>query len=326
MSRVASVSAVNRTLINLDLNLLVSLDALLRERNVTRAARYLGLSQPAVSSSLRKLRRHFGDELLIRAGNTHELTPLAAQLSEQTSAALGAVQRVFDALPVFDPMTSEREFTLMMSDYCTTVLGEAMSKELNRQAPGVTLRLEPNTRYAVDHASEYLRQVDGVVMPHGFITQIPWVDLYEDSWVCIVDQHNAAVGDELTMQLLGDLPWILTFNAPTAYAPAAQQLRMIGVEPRVAMVVESFMPLPFLVAGTDRIALMQRRLAALLAPVAGVRVLECPFDAVPLAEALWWHPVYRADPAHRWLRQMTVSVARSLSGSDVITEANSGDQ
>jgi DNA-binding transcriptional LysR family regulator len=319
MGPVTSVSGVNRTLINLDLNLLVSLDALLRERNVTRAARYLGLSQPAVSSSLRKLRRHFGDELLIRVGNTHELTPLAIQLNEQTAAALGAVQRVFDAVPVFDPMTSEREFTLMMSDYCTIVFGEAISKELHRRAPGIVLRLEPNTRYAVDHASEYLRQIDGLVIPHGFVTEIPWVDLYEDGWVCLVDRDNPAVGDQLTMELLATLPWILTFHAPTAYSPAAHQLRMIGVEPRVSMVVESFMPVPFLVAGTDRIALVQRRLAAMLAPVAGVRVLECPFDAVPLAEALWWHPVYRADPAHRWLRQTLVEVARSLPAADVIT-------
>ena len=127
-------------LANLDLNLLVSLDALLAERSVSRAAERLSLSQPSLSASLARLRRHFRDDLLVRVGNRYELTPLAAQLAEQTASALAAVARVFASEPDFDPATAEREFTVLISDYAITVLGPPLAALL-QQAPHVRLRL-----------------------------------------------------------------------------------------------------------------------------------------------------------------------------------------
>lgn len=292
----------DRVLVNLDLNLLVTLDVLLRERNVTRAAEQLGSSQPAVSAALARLRRHFGDDLLDRVGNRYELTPLAAQLAERTAPALAGVRRVFDAGVEFDPSAVEREFTIVTSDYAAAVLGPIVARLLAERAPGIRLRLQQTTPYAVDHAVDTLRTVDGIILPHGFLTGIPHTDLYEDRWVCIVAGDNAAVGAQLTLAQLGELPWVVLYNLPTAFAPAAQQLRMFGVEPRVQVVTDGFLPMPFLVAGTDRIALMQEHLARRIARVADIRVLPCPFEVVPLAEAFWWHPMYRADPAHAWLR------------------------
>src|SRR3954452_15208537 len=118
---VDTVGAVN--LASLDLNLLVSLDALLQERSVTRAAARIGLSQPALSASLARLRRHFGDELLTRAGNEYRLTPLAVQLRDLARPALTGVERVFTAQTEFDPARSNREFHLLVSDYGVAVLG-----------------------------------------------------------------------------------------------------------------------------------------------------------------------------------------------------------
>ena len=113
--------------LDLDLNLLVSLDALLPERSVSRAAARLGRSQPSLSESLARLRRHFRDDLLARVGNHYELTPLAAQLAEQTTSALAAVARVFASEPDFDPAIAEREFTVLISDYAITVLGPELA-------------------------------------------------------------------------------------------------------------------------------------------------------------------------------------------------------
>src|SRR5687768_1337459 len=98
----------------LDLNLLVSLDAILQQRSVTRAAAQMGLSQPALSASLARLRRHFDDELLTRVGNDYRLTPLAAQLRESVRLALTGVERVFSAQPQFDPASCTREFRLLV--------------------------------------------------------------------------------------------------------------------------------------------------------------------------------------------------------------------
>lgn len=308
------------SLVNLDLNLLVTLDAVLTERNVTRAAARLGVTQPAVSGSLAKLRRHFQDELLIRQGNRYELTPLAVQLVPATSTALASVRRVFDATPQFDPETATREFTLLLSDYATTVLGEPLSRACEEAAPGIRLRLEPTTNPVVDAAAEALRNVDGLVLPHGYLTDLPHVDLYTDGWVAIVSNDNDAVGDEITREQLAELPWVLTYHSPTAFTPADKHLRMIGIEPRASIIIEGFLAVPFLVAGTRRVALLQRRLAALLRGVAGIRLVELPFEAVPLVEAFWWHPVHRGDPSHAWLRGLLRKVASELPGQEVPTK------
>src|SRR3954453_22924551 len=109
---------------SLDLNLLVSLDALLQDRRVTRAAAQMGLSQPALSASLPRLRRHFDDELLTRVGNDYRLTPLAVQRHEGGRVALSGVERVFTAQPEFDPASSTREFSMLVSDYTIALLGD----------------------------------------------------------------------------------------------------------------------------------------------------------------------------------------------------------
>jgi DNA-binding transcriptional LysR family regulator len=300
---------------NLDLNLLPTLDALLRERNVTRASEQLGLSQPAVSAALARLRRHFGDELLHRTGNHYELTPLAQQLRAPTEVALTGVQRVFDASPEFDAASSDRTFRLMMSDYATAVFGERLVRRLADVAPDVRLQLNQTEPAFVDNAAETLRSVDGVVLPHGFLKDIPVTELYEDTWVCVVSPDNDQVGDELTMDDVGTLPWVMLWNLPTAFAPAARQLNLLGVEPRVEITVDSFLTVPFLIAGTRRIAVLQTRLAHRLAATAGVRLLPCPWDVIPLKEAFWWHPSHRRDPAHQWLRGLLQQVGEELTSS-----------
>lgn len=297
---------------SLDLNLLTALHALLEERNVTRAGERIGLSQPAMSGSLARLRRHFGDELLVRVGNGYELTPLGAALRDHAALTVTMVRRVFTAQPGFDPASSEREFTLVASDYAIAVLGEELTARLNSAAPGVRVHFRLISTGAVDDIDTTLRSVDGLFMPHGFITDQPSLDLYTDRWVCVAAADNPGVGAELTMADLDRLPWATTFRGATAYASAARQLSMLGVEPRVEAMVDNFQSLPFLVAGTDRIALMQERLARRMARVADLRVLPCPYDAVPVLEAFWYHPTHHSDPGHAWLRGVLTEAGRRV--------------
>lgn len=301
---------------NLDLNLLVSLDALLDQRGVTRAAQQLGLSQPALSASLARLRRHFGDELLARAGNEYRLTPLAAQLKPRVRLALDGVERVFTAQPEFHPGESTREFSVLLSDYACAVLGDGLAALMAEEAPAARLRLQHNTPEAVDRAEQTLLTTDALVLPHGFVTDLPHVDLLRDRWVIVVSADNAAVGAELTMDQLEDLPWVATYYGPTASTPAARQMRMLGIEPRVQVVTESFLTIPGLVAGSGRIALLQERLVRRLPVDVGIRAVPCPFEAGPLVDAMWWHPIYDRDPEHAFFRGVVQRAALLASGEE----------
>ncbi|MFF0267003.1 LysR family transcriptional regulator [Kribbella sp. NPDC004536] len=298
---------------SLDLNLLLTLDALLAERGVTRAAQRLGVTQPAASAALSRLRRHFGDQLLNRVGNHYELTPLAAQLRADTTLALASVRRVFDSMPNFDPAGTEREFSLVLSDYAAAVMGERISRIFATQAPNARLRIQGPTPHLVDNVADTIRAVDGMVLPHGFIHDLPHADLFSDNWVGIAATGNPLLDSPITLERLADVPWVLTYDSRTAFTPAQQQLRLLGVDPRTAVVVESFAAVPFFVVGTERVAMVQRRLVDRLAGLADITTFALPFEAVRLIESFWWDPAREGDPAHAWLRSVLRTVGDQAS-------------
>lgn len=291
------------------------MDALLQERSVTRAAALLGLGQPALSASLAKLRRHFNDDLLFRVGNEYRLTPLAVQLKSRTRTALDGADRVFSAQPDFDPMHSRREFSVVMSDYGIAILGQTLVDLMTTEAPAARIRLVHNTPDFVDRAEQALMSIDALILPHGFVSDLPHVDLYRDEWVLVVAGDNPEVGAVLTIGQLTTMPWVVTYHGPTASTPAARQMRMLGIEPQVQVVTESFLAIPALVAGSGRIALLQRRLVSKLPLDSGIRALPCPFEVGPLVEAMWWHSAYDRDPEHLYFRDLVQRAAKSATGA-----------
>lgn len=301
------------SLARLDLNLLVSLDALLEERSVTRAAARLGLSQPTLSGSLARLRRHFDDDLLVRVGNEYRLTPLGVRLRQRAHLALGDVARIFETRAGFDPSTTAREFNLLISDYALTIAGRNIANLLAAEAPRARLRMNSVTSTSADLPEQALLANDLLFMPHGFVAEMSHRDVFQDDWLCIVAADNDAVGDKLTVKHLRTLPWVASYFGPTASTPAARQMRMLGIEPHVQVVTENFLTVPGLVAGSDRIALLQRRLVERVTPLVGVRAFPCPFPAGPLIEAIWWHPVNDDDPEHAYLRDLIARACATLS-------------
>ncbi|MFE0419900.1 LysR family transcriptional regulator [Streptomyces tendae] len=295
----------------LDLNLVVALRALLEERNVTRAGQRVGLSQPAMSAALSRLRRHFDDDLLARVGGHYELTALGQVLLDRASTAYDLLERLFASQADFDPANESREFKLLASDYAVAVFGTELARVVHQEAPGIRLRFAQTPTTVVDATDTLLSTTDGLLMPHGVISDFPATDLYQDRWVFLVAEDHPSVGDRLTREDLARLPWV-TYQR-TYDAPAVRQLGMLGIEPRVEVSVDSFQIMPLLVSGTRRIALVQARLARLLAPLAAVRVVEPPYEAVPLSEALWWHPVHTHDAAHIWLRETAARVGRRMA-------------
>lgn len=308
-------------LANLDLNLLVALRELTRERSVTRAAQRLGVTQPAASAALSRLRRHFGDELLIREHGEYVLTSLGEQLAEQVEVVCTAAERLFAASSDFDPATSEREFTLVMADYTIAVMGEALSHAVQRAAPRTRLHIRLVRESLAAEYTDGIRFVDGMVAPpsNGFaLPDTRSAELFVDRWVCVMDADNPVLdgGSALRVRDLAGLPWVAPYyrsgTRGVASVPVMRQLALLDLQPRIAVRVESYLAVPYFVAGTDRVALMQERLATRLATTMNLRVLECPGEAEPIVEALWWHRQYEDDTAHAWLRRVIMETARRL--------------
>lgn len=298
------------SLSRLDLNLLVSLEALLTERSVTRAAERLHLSQPALSASLARLRTHFNDPILARRGNTYELTPFAMRLTEHTTTALEAARRVFESQATWAPQQSTREFSIYGSDYGFATIGAVVSRLATERASGVRFRFMLHTPSVVEDAANRLRSADAMIIPHGFLSDLAYEDLWRDDWFAVVAESNEAVGDELTMDDLATLPFAMTYASRSAFTSASRQIQQLGVEPHIAVVVESFLSLPHFILGTDRVGLIQGALVPIATATPGIRAVRLPFAATPLVNALWWHPVHSRDPEHAWMRSLFEEAGR----------------
>ena len=211
------------------------------------------------------------------------------------------VHRVFGAFPA----STRRLRRASSPSSCPTTARPSSAITWPRHrtpSAGSAVAAEGPVHFDVDHAPESLRSVDGMVLPHGFLSYVPSVDLYSTTGPGRVTRQRRD-RSTVTLEELARVPWVMTHHEPTAFTPAARQLNMIGVEPDIQVVVESFLPVPFLVAGTPRVALLQRQLANRLGRRGGCAPLGVPVGRGPLVEAFWSHPSHRPDPAHAWLRE-----------------------
>ncbi len=285
----------------LDLNLVHSLDSLLRERNVSRAAASVGVSQPVMSAALARLRRHFDDELLVRRGNTYELTSLAKQLQPAVTDALRAVDRVIAAKTTFDP-ASEHEFTIVCGEVIAAMLLPPLCLSMQRAAPASRLRVvEPGQLRNVDIADHLAASVDGVFLPHGWLSGLESIDVLEDQWVFAVAADDPST--RLSVEDLDTRPWVVAQVGDRDVARGMQQILSAGIRPRTEVIVSGSMSMPFFLRDSTRVAVMGRRLITEMGDLYGIREVPGPWELDTLRTAFWWHPSRRDDAAHRWLRE-----------------------
>ncbi len=296
-----------------DLNLLITLRALLEEENVTHAGARLGLSQPSMSIALGRLRRHYKDELLVRDGRQYCLTPLAKTLLPSVTESLRLVDLAFGRSEAFVPGKSEQVFSLTLSDYAITVLIEPLLRRVHEEAPMVGLKLSPIPCDA--HESDRtLREHDLLIAPMGFAFPGESELVFRDRFVCIVDPGNPRLRDGwLSLEDIGALPHAAASFGHSGLNPAERVLEELGVRRRVQVRVVGWLPLPFVVAGTDLVAIVPERLAHRVAGPAGVLVVEPPFGNVELIEAAWWHAARSSDPALCWLRGILRDIAPAIT-------------
>lgn len=296
----------------IDLNLLVILQALLEEGNVTRAGVRLGMPQPAVSNALARLRRHYRDELLLRAGNGYDLTPLARSLLPSVQESTRLIGRTFSPGQAGLPPVGDRMFTICLSDYSMTVLSKPLLRRLHDLAPDASIQLRLAAREMAE-GDRGLLGYDLLIAPPRLRSVGQPEVIMRDRLVYMADPANPRLRDgRLTLEDLAALPHATARFPDPRFDPAATALFQHGISPNVVLTTGGWLPLPFLVAGTDMVAAIPERLARRLGDSAGVTIVEPPLGPIELTEAAWWHPTYTTDPALVWLRGILREVAASL--------------
>jgi DNA-binding transcriptional LysR family regulator len=306
-----------------DANLLLSLHALLEERNLTHAGERMTMSQPAMSGALARLRKHFDDELLVRVGRGFELTPLAERLRPEVADAIEAAEALLGNQRDFDPTSSNRRFTVSMSEYAMTVLAEPLTRLLAEQAPRCTVALD-----AVDVApSQFETQLmrrDLIIGPIGFDFPGRKQPVFTDHLVCVVARDNPRLTDgALSLDDLRAMPHaVAAFGAAgSRKRPLEVQLEQRGIVDRSVLVqVTSLLTLPFAVSGTEMCAFVPARLAGRCLEILDLAIATTDLDdTVHITEAAHWHLRRENEPAVVWLRQLLYDVAVSVEDELTVT-------
>ncbi len=299
----------------MDLNLLMTLDALLRHQSVTEAAREIGRSQSAVSHALNRLRDHFDDELLVRSGRSMVRTPLGDQLRRPLSRALERLETVLSAGGPFDPAKSQLTFSIAANDYAQFMLLPPLMALLEKKAPGVDLRIrelgsEPATRRLAGGTID-------LALVLGLPEQVPMSlyrrDLFQLDLVSLVREDHPSVGDSLDLDTFCDLPHILVSPLGDDTGVVDTTLRQIERQRRVAAVVPHFMVAPHLVATTDMLLTTARSVAESFERSLPIRIYDTPLELERGTVSMVWHPRSHHEETHRWLRQLIREVATGVA-------------
>lgn len=286
----------------LDLNLLIALDALLATANVSRAAAAVHITQPAMSSSLARLREYFNDPLLTPIGRKMALTPLALALIEPTRRTMESIDVTLASSPAFEPAMSKRTFVIAASDYSATVVLQPLVALLAREAPGVHLEIisaDPQS------TNENLRrrEVDFLLMPEEMtMPEHPRQAVLTETFCCVVWKGNTEVKNTISVQR-----YLQAAHVATRYGvgKTAGYVRT-ALERHGARAPEVTCSTPLLlcslVIGTNRIATVMRRLAVAQAKTLPIRLLPSPIDLGTFTLALQWHQSRDSDSGMVWFR------------------------
>ena len=306
----------------LNLNLLVSLDALLSEKSVTRAAERVNVTQPAMSASLQQLRDYLSDPLLQRVGRTLELTPRARELAVAVKELLLRIDTVLNADQAFDPKTAKRTFRIAMSANMAELLGVPLIRYLMDNAAGVAL-------HVLDLATDSLRRVEEgdldfcITLFERALSNPPHrpeilssEHLYTDRFVLVAAKGNAVVNDELSYEAFCKLPYVeLRLSGNFMSVPEVILERQPHRPP-----VSAWMPTPHLVlaavSASDAVAILPSRLFELHSKNLQLRSISPPFALPTIDQKCFWHPRNDIDAGHSWLRETLKSLAANSSGED----------
>lgn len=307
---------------NIDLNLLVYLDTLLRVRNVTRAAESLGISQPAMSNALRRLRDLFSDPLLVRTSSGMNPTERALGLQPLVRDIVTSVEKAVELDKGFDPSNSERVFRISVSDYSESTLMPHLLRHLRSNAPNITLDIL--TPSDVSFQDVERGNVDLVInrfdaLPQSFHQKTIW----RDSFSCLISHHNPIRNHfDLDSYLAASHVWVSKtgMGIGVGVEPGASQqlgwvddaLAKLGKTRRIRVFTRHYQAAMQLAELRDLIITLPSKAANLMKDDPAVIIFPPPFDIPEIELKMAWSPLLQQNPAHRWLRRLIADTARDL--------------
>lgn len=307
----------------IDMNLLVYLDALLRERSVTKAAHKLGISQPAMSNGLRRLRDLFEDPLLIRTSDGMTPTERASELEPMLRLALQSLEKVVQPRANFDAHESTRVFRIMASDYAESTLIPALLRRLSSEAPNVSLDIM--TPSDVNFSDVEQGRVDMVInrfdtLPQSFHQKTIWTDQF----CCMLSADNPILADfNLDRYLESRHVWVSKtgYGVGVGVDPSDVQklgfvdevLHEMGKRRNIAVFTRHYQAAMLLAEENDLVVTIPSRAAHLQARNARLAVKAPPFELPELLLKMVWSPLLHHDPAHKWIRRLIIDVSDEIS-------------
>jgi len=299
-----------------DLNLLVAFDALLEERSVTRAARRIGLSQPAMSAALGRLRAMLEDPLFQRTGRGVEPTPRALELAVPVRAGLAQLRRALEGDSAFEPGSSERTFRLAMTDYAEWLLLGPLMAALGREAPGVQLQVRRLDRlFAVPEGELRTGAGDLAIgfFPDARTLQEGTIEetLFEE-WNVVIARKGR--GGRMSLDAFAASRHAAIIYRPEPWGLIDQELAARGKRRKLRLAAPHFLTVLEAVAESDLIAVVPERLARRYRKALRLEVMPVPFPMPAFHTRMAWHQQAGDDPAQRWLRGQVAAAAQRVSG------------
>jgi DNA-binding transcriptional LysR family regulator len=287
---------------DIDLNQLVLFQHLMVERRVSKVADKLGLTQPAVSNTLAKLRRQFGDELFVRTGAGMMPTPFAEQLAEPIGYALGMIHSGLNQHSRFEPASVKRSMTIGMTDIGEIVFLPALVERLRRDAPGISLATVRITATTLRDDME-AGKVDLAIGPlpqlkAGFFQR----RLFRQRYVCLFRKGHALDRKRVSLADFKAAEHLIIVSAGTGHGKVDDLIRRAGVERTVRLTIPHFVSVGPLLRRTDMVATVTERLAESLAEPFDLTFRPHPIDLPEVAINVFWHAKVHRSPAHQWLR------------------------
>jgi DNA-binding transcriptional LysR family regulator len=302
---------------NFDLNLLVCFDALMSERNVSRAAEKMFLSQSGMSHALSRLRTLLDDPILMRTEQGMMPTPRAIEMELPVREMLNRINRTLYTQKPFDPMTTDRRFVLYCTEYFECVVMPKLMAHLEKVAPHCSIVAEILT-YELPESKLTSGDVDFVIgveslmdIPKNMSSQ-NWI---KDSLVCLVRKENKKIGNRISLEQFAEIPHILLsiLGTPFRFAFLNEWLKKQNIQRKYNVTTAAFLPAALILAETDYIMTLPRRMATKLAEIMALRLVELPDNPPNFQLNLIWHPLYEKNPAHIWFKEQLLSMENSLN-------------